>query len=1050
MNVSARSGLSAVLAMTCMVSSVAMADDYYAEPQVYGMRPNPGGEMALGQIGVTGLEARIYKGMRVTVESTAPNTPAHGKFKRGEIILGINGTLLKGKNPLVILGKALTQAEATDGVLTFDVKPLKGDTTKNVTLKIPILGRYAKTFPLNCEKSQKIIKTTADFYAGRDRLKEHDLWNAMACLFLLSTGDDAYVPRVKQYFAQYLEPDGTVTGLGEHSWFNGYNGVACAEYYLRTGDKSVLPILQYYCDDARKRQKYGVGWGHWGYSVFPSYESGGGMQHAAGNQILATLVLGKVCGVKVDEKTLQGALKHWYRFVGHGAIPIADQRYWHIMRSAGRDGATAAVMQIASGAKSDVTIYKKAKEYLVMSALTSWPARHYDWETYWHSLSGAMMKDYDPDLYRRTMTRFQWRYDLGRQASGAFAWPHNAGTKGDGKAGICLALAYTAPLKNLQINGAPRSKYAHDFTLPEQLWGNKADQAFLTSKHHKNFYKYGDEDEMDVLQRSLPLELRYDPSMAKKVDHEMLLKNVRHARCSIRMAAAKCLVMNKRFDVIEDLLRDPDPRLRRAALDGIIDCRPWFTGPVVGKLALKADQYTPAMVSSITKMLNDTEEAWFVIDAALQALNQAPIETIEKNLPHIIRWSTVDDWWMRESAFVALMGFERDETLFVKHLPTIIDIMIKEYNYNPRHKMVKTLQEVLATCSDDSPVRELIVDGFSRAALHSTVLPDMGKYKQSIEGTCNIVEVALASIDLAPEFSADMAATLSGDGRLKRLDTGNLMKVVHGNVHGHPVGLLVALQELSGKEKDRLTDILYNVYRPELISRYTSADKADNRLLNIILELTQLKNEGSGWKSIGTPAHANRIWRYRSFDPVNKEDRLHPREGKRMRTITLPADMEGWHKPGFDDSTWESGKAPVGTGIYKPFGHGAAGHDPTFFYPNNSDWGKGEFIAMRTTFTLTEEDLKKDFYRIRILTPMGFTLYLNGIAIHNYVWWYGAPAYNELLLDPSKIKHFKKGANTLSVISVVRYKHDIKAETYTPFGQMDVYFDALKKSDLGL
>ena len=124
MKVLAKSRVIAVLVTGCIVSSMSMADDYYTEPQVYGMRPNPNGEMPLGQIGVTGLDARIYKGMKVTVESTAPNTPADGKFKKGDIILGINGTLLKGKNPLVIFGKALTKAEATKGVLTFDVKPV--------------------------------------------------------------------------------------------------------------------------------------------------------------------------------------------------------------------------------------------------------------------------------------------------------------------------------------------------------------------------------------------------------------------------------------------------------------------------------------------------------------------------------------------------------------------------------------------------------------------------------------------------------------------------------------------------------------------------------------------------------------------------------------------------------------------------------------------------------------------------------------------------------------------------------------------------------------
>ena len=72
------------------------------------------------------------------------------------------------------------------------------------------MGAYSKTFPLHCDKSKKIIKQAAEFYSGKDRLKEHTFLNALACLFLLSTGDDAYVPRVKEYFSQFLSPDGSV------------------------------------------------------------------------------------------------------------------------------------------------------------------------------------------------------------------------------------------------------------------------------------------------------------------------------------------------------------------------------------------------------------------------------------------------------------------------------------------------------------------------------------------------------------------------------------------------------------------------------------------------------------------------------------------------------------------------------------------------------------------------------------------------------------------------------------------------------------------------
>ena len=79
--------VSVVVIMLGTLVKVAGAAEYYAEPQVYGSRPNPAGEYDLGPIGASGIMTRIYKGVAVTVEETIPNTPAHGKFKKGDIIL---------------------------------------------------------------------------------------------------------------------------------------------------------------------------------------------------------------------------------------------------------------------------------------------------------------------------------------------------------------------------------------------------------------------------------------------------------------------------------------------------------------------------------------------------------------------------------------------------------------------------------------------------------------------------------------------------------------------------------------------------------------------------------------------------------------------------------------------------------------------------------------------------------------------------------------------------------------------------------------------------
>jgi hypothetical protein len=143
--------------------------------------------------------------------------------------------------------------------------------------------------------------------------------------------------------------------------------------------------------------------------------------------------------------------------------------------------------------------------------------------------------------------------------------------------------------------------------------------------------------------------------------------------------------------------------------------------------------------------------------------------------------------------------------------------------------------------------------------------------------------------------------------------------------------------------------------------------------------------------------------------------------------------LKDWFKPEYDDSTWSTGRAPIGTGIFK------AGNDS---FPNQSDWGKGEFIVARTTFEV--EALDFDSYRMSILNPQGFKVYLNGHPIVGYGWWQTKPFYAPWPLGPGEVAHLKKGTNVIAVYTNVEYDGTTKA----PFGQVDCSIEGLKHSDL--
>ena len=143
---------------------------------------------------------------------------------------------------------------------------------------------------------------------------------------------------------------------------------------------------------------------------------------------------------------------------------------------------------------------------------------------------------------------------------------------------------------------------------------------------------------------------------------------------------------------------------------------------------------------------------------------------------------------------------------------------------------------------------------------------------------------------------------------------------------------------------------------------------------NIVATAHTLKNDGTldkerkwdhYWKPIGKTLPEEQIWRFVTMDATEKKDKLEKYDARRFRDITLPAGMENWHMPDFDDRKWTEGKAPIGKGVWD---HSGIKLDK---FP--SKWGGGEFLLMRTTIEV--EDLNYDSYRIAVLARQGFHVF---------------------------------------------------------------------------
>lgn len=275
------------------------------------------------QVGVTGIMARPEKDavVPVTVAEVTAGTPAAGKLEVGDVLLAVNGVKLEEPDPRVILGDAITAAEASDGRLVFEVQ--RQGKTSEVMVSIPVVGAYSATWPIDCPKTDKIVADAAKRsmeLIDPMTSKGLDRTTAMHALFLLSTGDENHLKAVGEMMKAAVPTMKEVRG---HTWNNGYMLIAMGEYFLRTGDEVVLPLMQYIVDDSFERDCIG-GWGHWDY-LNPGYVRSG-LVNAAGGGLFVGIVLARECGIQIKDEDFKRSLRYYYRFAGYGGTPYGDQR----------------------------------------------------------------------------------------------------------------------------------------------------------------------------------------------------------------------------------------------------------------------------------------------------------------------------------------------------------------------------------------------------------------------------------------------------------------------------------------------------------------------------------------------------------------------------------------------------------------------------------------------------------------------------------------------------------------------------------------------------
>jgi len=217
------------------------------------------------QVGITGIYAvpSSPEWEEVIVTGIEKDSSAFGKIQKNDVIVSAGGLKLASPDPRVMLGNAITQAESKDGEMKLTVR--RSGKEVDVILNLEVMGPYSKTWPLNCDKTKKIVDAAVSDIIKRIDKGDLEFGNregSMAALFLLSTGKPEHVEVAREYVGVYLDAfDGKVSSS---TWNNGFLSLALGEYYLRTGDRRTLKPIKALVDNSYERMTCG-GWSHRNY-----------------------------------------------------------------------------------------------------------------------------------------------------------------------------------------------------------------------------------------------------------------------------------------------------------------------------------------------------------------------------------------------------------------------------------------------------------------------------------------------------------------------------------------------------------------------------------------------------------------------------------------------------------------------------------------------------------------------------------------------------------------------------------------------------------------
>lgn len=522
----------------------------------------------LGPTGMMGADGK----KQIKVTKIEKGSPADGKIKPGDIIVGANGQPF-GDDSRREFANAINMAESTQagGLLELSLKD-----GKKVTLALKVLGSFSDTAPYDCPKTTALVTEIADALLKTKAYEKEQM--GVGWLGLMATGEDKYLSVVKSELPkqEWANPDrerlmSIVNGeqdSGYVGWYWGYSLLTLAEYHLLTGDKSVLPAIETYALALSRGQDPAGIWGH----RMTSPERNGrlpGYSHINQPSLACFmgLILAQKCGI--DDPVLNKAVDqchNFYRtFTDKGTIPYGvhnpNSRDYN---NNGMSGMTA----IAMSMRKDVEGAKFFSRQVSVDSdrLETGHASHF-FNVLWSPLGANVA---GPGVTQEYNKRSRWLYTLYRSWDDRFTY--DGATHKALETSGALLLNYCTPRKQLYITGknADPSYWVTGSQVQEVMDYNKIDFKTLSVDELIGFFGH----EAPQVRRGAVWELQSrEGDVAMRLDELIRTGSDTEKISALGFFGYNCPaeLVQTRVSLIGEVLKNPseNPEVRAAAASAL-------------------------------------------------------------------------------------------------------------------------------------------------------------------------------------------------------------------------------------------------------------------------------------------------------------------------------------------------------------------------------------------------------------------------------------------------------------------------------------------------